>query len=243
MKTILYACLLIFFCWISGFGQDFAKVNAPNGPIISRTRVTVRVLDKHTLQPVNATIIVVGQKPGKQIVPAFEDKVYKFKIPPKDTSNITIYADGYETLNESISAGKMNSTEVFYLSRTPGNNLESPKAILSEDITSVLYFNQGQAIMLAKSTMELERIADFLTSHEVLDIELAGHTDSTGDPAENFELSSDRAEMIKEYLTKRQIASSRIKSRAFGSKVPVAPNDSEENRKRNRRVEVRVKVR
>jgi hypothetical protein len=63
---------------------------------VTRTRVAVRVLDKNTLKPVVSTLIVTGQRPGKQIVPTFEDGVYKFKIPVNDTSIISIFADGYE---------------------------------------------------------------------------------------------------------------------------------------------------
>ena len=84
---------------------------------------------------------------------------------------------------------------------------------------------------------------DFLKDHETVEIELKGHTDSKGDPAKNFRLSGDRADMVKKYLIANQISPARIKSKAFGSKIPIAPNDTEENRQLNRRVEMRVKAR
>ncbi|MCE6991922.1 OmpA family protein [Dyadobacter sp. CY323] len=231
-------------------GQDLANAVTTKLPPVSRSRVTVRVLDKHTLQPVYANIIVVDQRPGRQIVPKFEDKVYKFRIPANDTSNITIYADGYETLNESISANELRPTEVFYLTKksidntrsevNPGVNASEVKPVFKEEITSVVYFNQSKTVMVTKSKQELERILDFLKYHQTYQVELAGHTDSKGDPAKNFRLSGERAEMVRQFLVANEVSTARIKSKAYGSKVPAAPNDCEQNRKLNRRVEMRL---
>jgi OOP family OmpA-OmpF porin len=249
MRHLLFAILLILLAFSPGSGQDLADATTTRAAIVSRSRVTVRVLDKFTLRPVNATIIVVGQKPGQQIVPAFEDRVYQFRIPAEDTSDITIYADGYETLSESIAAGKMRSSEVFYLTPKSGRGGDEradhslvTKPILREEITYILYFSQSRTTMLGKSKSDLARMLDYLKHNETVEIELAGHTDSKGDPVKNFQLSSDRAALVRKYLIANQIVPARITSRAFGSKMPAAPNDTEKNRQLNRRVEMRVKA-
>ena len=220
--------------------------------VVMRSKVAVRVLDKYTLKPVNATMIVVGQRPGKQINPKFEDGVYKFIIPVNDTSIISIYAADYEMLTESVTAGKMNATEVFYLtpkiktdstgnaSRRPDDHSDVNNILLKEDFRTVLHFPQSLSFLLPAAEQELEILAAFMTRHNACKIELAGHTDDLGDDYKNMLLSYDRVDEVKKFLISRQIAADRIRGRGFGSTSPIAPNDSEANRKLNRRVEVRI---
>ncbi|QRQ99664.1 OmpA family protein [Dyadobacter sandarakinus] len=202
----------------------------------------IRVLDRQTLQPIQATIMIVSQHTDRQLTPLYEDKMYKFKITPGDSSTLTIYADGYETLNEPVCASRMSSVETFYLRPLANGKLPlSTTPILHEDITTVLYFSQSEAKVLEKSRPHLERIAEFLQNNDKHAIELAGHTDNVGDSYKNLLLSNARTDVIKDILVDHQIAAGRIRSKAFGDKKPVAPNDTESNRSLNRRVEMRVR--
>ena len=83
-------------------------------------------------------------------------------------------------------------------------------------------------------------MADFLTRNKSIKIEISGHTDDVGSDGENMELSRRRAQSVQEYLHKSGIATERISSRGYGETKPVAGNDSDENRQRNRRIEWRI---
>lgn len=262
MKIFSLAVLLSMITLLSGFGQDLTgrntaqpreyDVHLTNATkrVVMRSKVAVRVLDKYTLKPIHATMIVVGQRPGRQITPKFEDGVYKFIIPANDTSIISIYADRYEMLTESVTASKMNATEVFYL--TPKTKPDSAHAttrdgladvaspLLKEDFTTVLHFPQSLSFLLPEAEQELEILANFMARNDKCRMELAGHTDDLGDDHKNMLLSYDRVDEVKKFLISRQIAAERIRGRGFGSTSPIAPNDSEANRKLNRRVEVRI---
>jgi len=72
-------------------------------------------------------------------------------------------------------------------------------------------------------------------------VEITGHTDSVGNDQYNQKLSERRAHSAVEYLTKRGIASSRLKARGYGKTIPVATNDTEQGRSENRRVEMTVR--
>ena len=245
MKTIICSIIFTLINVSAALSQDEPLKKQPN---ILVSRVVVRVLDKETFKPVDAKILITSQNPDNQIVPIFEDKGYKYKIPDKDTTTFSIYAPGYEPLNASIVASDFNGTEVFYL--TPkadererlraDKNSDYTKPILQDDINSTLYFSQSNTNMAYRSKQELELLVDFLTRNEFFRIEIAGHTDNVGDEDKNMMLSIDRASVIRQYLLANNVSPARIKSRAFGCTKPAAPNDTERNRKFNRRVEVRI---
>jgi len=71
-------------------------------------------------------------------------------------------------------------------------------------------------------------------------IRVEGHTDSNGKTEQLIKLSKDRAVAIKAYLVNRGIDENRVETVGFGGQYPVVDNDTEKNRRRNRRVEVYV---
>jgi len=71
-----------------------------------------------------------------------------------------------------------------------------------------------------------------------MNLSIEGYTDSTGSADLNMRLSMDRARSVYEFLMSQGITSGRMKYQGFGPENPVAPNDTEANRARNRRVEV-----
>lgn len=99
-------------------------------------------------------------------------------------------------------------------------------------------FDPGTAILASASRAELMRIVRALRGQPQLRVMIAGHTDSTGDPAGNLALSRDRAEAVATYFVLQGIATQRLRVRGFGETQPVASNGSEEGRARNRRIEL-----
>lgn len=83
-------------------------------------------------------------------------------------------------------------------------------------------------------------ILDYLLSNPDKCIVLIGHTDNMGDEDYNLLLSKKRADAVKDALVGKGVGELRIKTEGRGSNEPVFPNDSDENRARNRRVELRL---
>ena len=71
-------------------------------------------------------------------------------------------------------------------------------------------------------------------------IDVYGHTDSTGSDVYNQQLSETRARTVADYLSTRGVSAARIRSRGFGETMPVAGNDTDGGRARNRRVEIKI---
>lgn len=84
----------------------------------------------------------------------------------------------------------------------------------------------------------LNSVALVLKEYDKTLIEVAGHTDSTGDGAYNQGLSEQRAYSVSRYLIGQGVASARVLTIGYGESRPVASNDLEEGRARNRRVEL-----
>lgn len=104
-------------------------------------------------------------------------------------------------------------------------------------------FDKGASTMLAASRRVLDSAARILTEHpEVIAIEVVGHTDDTGIPAANLELSQARAETVRAYLIQRGIAADRLTAVGRGSEEPLDRAPTEAARRRNRRVEFRMKT-
>lgn len=101
-------------------------------------------------------------------------------------------------------------------------------------------FEFDKAKIQEVSKPQLDELAKYLSSNENYQLEIMGHTDSKGSVAHNLKLSQERANSIKQYLTEKGIDELRIVPIGLGSKYPIVDNETEENRKINRRVEIKV---
>lgn len=103
-------------------------------------------------------------------------------------------------------------------------------------------FATGKADITPDSAKTLEQIAKLLGARPQWKLRIDGHTDNVGKPATNLELSKNRAQAVKAWLTgKSGIKAERLTTDGFGDQKPVADNATEPGRARNRRVEL-VKV-
>ncbi|MCK9254737.1 MAG: OmpA family protein [Bacteroidales bacterium] len=103
-----------------------------------------------------------------------------------------------------------------------------------------IFFEFNSAELLALSYTELDKLVEILSLKSNLRIEVRGHTDNVGTESYNKSLSIKRAQAVYDYLISSGIDKKRMKYRGFGTKVPVASNDTEEGRSLNRRVEIIV---
>jgi outer membrane protein OmpA-like peptidoglycan-associated protein len=103
-----------------------------------------------------------------------------------------------------------------------------------------LNFEFNKTVITPESRPTLSDLVTILKSYPAVDVRLEGHTDSVGTAAENKKLSEDRANAIRFVLQSDGIAAKRIAMAGFGGERPIASNDTEEGRARNRRLELVV---
>ena len=106
--------------------------------------------------------------------------------------------------------------------------------------TGAIYFRTGSAELDRRSDPLLDSVADIANRCPGVRIEIGGYTDSVGSPESNRRLSNDRARSVADFLIRRGVVPDRITARGYGEEHPIAPNDTEVGRARNRRIEFRV---
>jgi outer membrane protein OmpA-like peptidoglycan-associated protein len=119
-----------------------------------------------------------------------------------------------------------------------------PEPVQSEVITlsdagDVLFaFNQSELTPAAQS--KLDSLMPKLQSADVVSIKVVGHTDSVGSDTYNQALSERRASSVAAYLLSQGVAPNKLTSEGKGQSQPVADNETEEGRAKNRRVELHI---
>ena len=110
------------------------------------------------------------------------------------------------------------------------------------ELSEQVQFATGKADLLPESAAILFSVAKVMQAHpELVKMSIDGFTDNRGPAAFNLKLSSDRAAAVVEWLVKTGgIERSRLVSKGYGVDKPIASNDDDAGRQKNRRVEVRV---
>jgi outer membrane protein OmpA-like peptidoglycan-associated protein len=103
-------------------------------------------------------------------------------------------------------------------------------------------FEIDRAELKPGAARTLDQLAGALNDDRRSTISIEGHTDSTGNPQHNVDLSLHRAESVKSYLVQRGVDPARITTQGMGQDYPVASNATEAGRQQNRRVEVVVQT-
>jgi outer membrane protein OmpA-like peptidoglycan-associated protein len=100
-------------------------------------------------------------------------------------------------------------------------------------------FETASARLQPGSYVQLDSIAKVLLANPALRVEIGGHTDNAGTPADNQHLSTLRAEAVRNYLVAKGVPFQQVVARGYGSTVPRTPDTTPQGRAANRRVEIR----
>jgi len=114
---------------------------------------------------------------------------------------------------------------------------EGIKVTLNENTVN-FDFNSANLTTLAKTN--LDKLVTVLKNNPDTNINIYGHTDSIGSDAVNLRISSQRAEAVKNYLVAKGISASRMFTEGLGKSSPIASNDTDAGRAKNRRVEFAI---
>lgn len=105
---------------------------------------------------------------------------------------------------------------------------------------SGLLFKINSSLLSEEAKTNLEKVAGVFIKYPNTNILIEGHTDNTGTPEYNMELSRKRAMSVSEYLASRGVSTSRMDVKWYGETQPKYPNDNDANRALNRRVEIGI---
>ncbi len=116
---------------------------------------------------------------------------------------------------------------------------------LTKELNTILrqsiVFETGKSKLSDRATAVVDQIALVLHNNTTAAVEIGGHTDNVGDYYDNRDLSGSRARAVYRYLIKKGISASRLRAKGYGSKRPIASNDTKAGRAQNRRIEFTVR--
>jgi outer membrane protein OmpA-like peptidoglycan-associated protein len=194
-----------------------------------------RVFNVRNNKPLLAEVNLLSGE-GENIL-ALSDAIeghYELPVSHDGTYTLQVKARGFISYEEEIDIKVFEQQDVYL------DVFLTPIEVGQVFALNKLYFHQGKPELLNASFPELQKLVQVLQENPGMVIELAGHTDRLGNKDLNKELSFDRVENIKGHLVEAGIDRARIETIGYGSAHPVAPSDTEENRRKNRRVEIKI---
>ena len=132
----------------------------------------------------------------------------------------------------SVPAGGMEDRLIAYLA--------TPTAGTRSFDFDRLEFETGSTSLTPRSRAQIADVARILSAYPNAHVQIAGYTDSTGDETANVALSRGRAESVMNALRESGGAATSMNAEGFGSRNPIANNETEEGRARNRRVTLTI---
>ncbi len=196
------------------------------------------ITDSKSNEPVVAKLQLIDKDKSEIVATTLseEDGTYKIKLPERKDYGIEINAKGYLFYAESIDFRNKN----FRNNVTQKDFKLDKVEVGAKMILKNIYFETAKATLKPESYPELNRVVRFLENNESVKIEISGHTDNRGSWSYNKKLSEDRAKSVVEYIVGHDIKRGRLKHEGYSYDKPIASNDTEEGRAKNRRVEFQI---
>ncbi|MFC2124574.1 OmpA family protein [Bacteroidota bacterium] len=209
------------------------KVNVPinvtditnNGKV--RGRIIIRNKSRDEVIEVNSNEMIALRIGDRYEIEATSDKGYFFA-----STSIEVSKDGIKT--EDL------EDEVVNIS---GAELEMKLTPITENQSlnlNDILFESNSAQLSEVSFLELERVIDVMVKNPTMKVEVSAHTDDVGSEIYNGALSQRRADAVVDYLSANNVPFNRFEAKGYGESRPLVPNDTNDNRAKNRRVELKV---
>lgn len=225
-----------------GFGNlDLYSFDLPEKvQPIATTYMKGKVFDADTKMTLGATFELIDVETGELLVKSKANDLtgdFLVSIPTNKELALNVSENGYFFFSKNYSfKGNSTKNEPFLVDVPLEKIKVSDKGFVLENV----FFDVNKYDLKPQSKVELNKLYQFLLANRTLKVELGGHTDSDGDDKKNQLLSQNRAKAVVEYLVNTGISESRLTYKGYGETVPVAPNDTPENKAKNRRTEVKI---
>ncbi|MEM9895783.1 MAG: OmpA family protein [Bacteroidota bacterium] len=196
------------------------------------TRVSGTLTDSLTGLPFEGIVSIIDLDKGREIAPRFLGAQGDFEFDLVDKRNYLLVLQGDDFFRIE---------EVFYLDGPLELNKVTEPLVSKMKFESI-EFDVGKAELKTEMYADLNKVVNFLYDNYDFKLRISGHTDSVGDPQKNLALSKERANNIKDYMVIfAGIVEERVQANGYGSTQPIVSNEnSEEDRKLNRRVEFEI---
>ena len=219
--------------------EDVAEVTEEVKPVLTETpktnpnlvSVSGKVYDGRNLGMIENGKVSVRKTKDDSLVASTKtvNGAYTVQLRPFESYKISVDVPGFQSKSAAIKVTN-KSDEVKTLFSLVPERYDRPLA--------TILFTQSLEILENDAKIKLDSIASYFQTRTDLKIMLKGHTDNIGDFDKNIILSKQRVQTVKDYLTGRGIPGDRLEGVGYGPTRPSSKNQSEEQKKLNRRVEI-----
>lgn len=226
--------------YLSEAGEILVPVTCGLKELPQVATVTGLILDARSGGAVPDASITVTDKLGRSLELRVDAQgAFQFRNVPFGTTYLVARAPGYLATVlelEVTSRADLSANLVMNkLPARPGITVSRTELVFSQPLT----FIAETPDVAVESMSVIEELAYVLDSHpEIARVEVQVHTDDSGSAAEQRRISQERADEIRNLLVRLGVAPSRVSAKGYGPDQPLSPNVSEQNRAKNRRVQV-----
>jgi outer membrane protein OmpA-like peptidoglycan-associated protein len=201
----------------------------------ARRQITLNVKNRQeeSVLPVNVEIVNTRlNEDASVLLSNNSDGKPVLSLRTYDTYELNVSKKGYTYFNTSLSFTEIGSETIDIIL----DELTTQTKMVFNNIT----FETNSAELNAESFAELARIITLMKDNSDIKIEISAHTDDVGSLEYNARLSDKRAASAVNYLIDNGIDKARLRAKGYGKLQPLVPNTSDENRAKNRRVEIKI---
>jgi outer membrane protein OmpA-like peptidoglycan-associated protein len=196
-----------------------------------------KVYDKKTMESLVSEVELTDLA-TKQVITKVQTDVsgnYLITLPVGKDYAFNVNRKGYLFYSDNfLMTGRVPDSA--YEKNIPLQPLEANASIVLKNI----FFDVNKFELKPQSQVELDELVRLLNENPSLKIEISGHTDNAGKPADNLLLSNNRAKAVVSYLVSKNISAQRLTAKGYGETKPAADNKTEDGRAINRRTEMKV---
>ena len=219
-------------------GHDIYSFELPQNVRPYKTLwVKGKVLDKKTTKglPASVELIELSTKQVISKVQTDETGNYFITLPVGKDYAFNVNRKGYLFYSDNFLMST-RSPDSTYEKNIPLQPIEANASIILNNI----FFDVNKSELKPESQIEMDKLIQLLTENPNVKIEISGHTDNVGKPADNLLLSNNRAKAVINYLINKKIAPQRLTAKGYGETKPIGNNKTEAGKAMNRRTEMKV---
>jgi outer membrane protein OmpA-like peptidoglycan-associated protein len=198
-----------------------------------------KVYDAETWQRLQARFELIDLNTGEVVMMSSSEPgtgEFLVCIPANTDYALNVSKKGYLFFSDHFSLEKIYERNEPYLKDVPLQPIKVGETIILRNV----FYAYNSYELIDRSKIELDKVIQLMNENPLLVVEISGHTDNTGTPEYNQELSEKRAGSVKNYLSENGISPARMTAVGYGLTKPIATNETEEGRSENRRTELKI---
>jgi outer membrane protein OmpA-like peptidoglycan-associated protein len=202
----------------------------------TRTEAAMKlfVVDKDKGPVKGVVIFLTGPEKKKYYAEPTDSEGYaEMLVPVGQKYDVTYLSLGRHEIAATVSVADEPSQSVKLTLRYKREGAQQPF------ILAGVNFDTAKATIRPESFARLDAVVDFMVHKKDARVEISGHTDNVGNAQANKTLSEKRAQACRNYIVSKGVDKKRLDAIGFGDERPIAPNDTDEGRQKNRRIEAK----